>query len=240
MPGMAGLTTILRNHDAEMIGHPRATWGVTWTNPIWEEVREVALMAGRSFLLNVALNRRKEITGVFAGNLDQAHQQGCEFVRGSAMAPVHQPFDIVITTNSGYPLDMNLYQTVKGMSAAAQVVSRGGAIIVASECSEGIPDHGLYRQLLAEAKSPSELLARILTPGFLAQDQWEAQMQAQIQLQARVFLHSDRLSHDQIRDALLEPCDDIAATVLRLSAEMGGRPRIGVLPEGPQTAPYLA
>lgn len=197
-------------------------------------------MAGRSFLLNVALNRRKEITAIFAGDLDQAHQRGYEFVRRTAMAPVDRPFDIVITTNSGYPLDMNLYQTVKGMSAAAQVVRKGGAILVASECSEGIPEHGLYRQLLSEAKGPADLLAHIGTPGFLAQDQWEAQVQAQIQLHARVLLHSDRLSHSQIRDALLEPCDDLAATVLQLSAEMGGRPHIGVLPEGPQTVPYVA
>ncbi len=128
MPGMAGLKTVLGNHDAGMIGHPKATWGVTHGNPIWEEVREVArALAGAGvFLLNVALNKDKQITGVFAGDLDAAHAQGCDFVRQTAMQPVPRPFDIVVTTNSGYPLDLNLYQAVKGMSAAAQIVKPGG------------------------------------------------------------------------------------------------------------------
>ena len=153
MPGMAGQQTVLSNHGAEMIADPKATWGVTHGNPIWEEVREVALRAGRLFLLNVTLNKHKEITGVFAGELDAAHTAGCAFVQCTAMQAVDRPFDIVVTTNSGYPLDLNLYQSVKGMSAAAQVVRPGGAIIVAAECWDGIPEHGLYGQLLKEAHS---------------------------------------------------------------------------------------
>ena len=185
MPGMAGQRTVLGNHDAGMIADPNATWGITHGNPIWEEVREVAQQAGRLFLVNVTLNREKAITGVFAGDLDQAHAAGCTFVGRSAMAPVPHLFDIVITTNSGYPLDLNLYQAVKGMSAAAQVVRPGGAIIIAASCWDGIPEHGLYGKLLREAASPRELLDRITATGFLEQDQWQAQIQAQIQLKAR-------------------------------------------------------
>ncbi len=125
MPGMAGQQTVLGNHDARNIAHPSATWGVTWGNPIWEEIREVAVGSGRVFLLNVTLNKAKQLTGVFAGDLDQAHAAGCAFVKQTAMLPVPHPFDIVITTNSGYPLDLNLYQSVKGMSAASQIVRPG-------------------------------------------------------------------------------------------------------------------
>jgi lactate racemase len=238
MPGMAGLETILDNHDAEMIAHPRATWGVTKNNPIWEEVMEIALLAGRTFLVNVALNRDKEITGVFAGDLVQAHAAGCTFVKEKAMVAVRERFDIVITTNSGYPLDQNLYQSVKGMSAAAKVVREGGSIIIAAECRDGIPDHGPYGTLLREAGSPKALLQRVQAPGFRTQDQWQAQIQAQIQLKANVFVHSHGLSEEQIRSALLLPCRSIEETVEELIGLRSGRATICVIPEGPQTIPY--
>ncbi len=239
MPGMAGQRTVLGNHDAANIGDRQATWGVTWGNPIWEEIREVAGMVGRTFLLNVTLNRNKEITGVFAGDLDVAHAAGCAFVKDTAMVGVVQPFDIVITSNSGYPLDLNLYQAVKGMSAAAQVVHPGGAIIIAAECWDGVPEHGLYGQLLRSVSTPGELLEKICAPAFLEQDQWQAQIQALIQLKADVYVYSGNLSESQIRDALLLPCRDIAQTVNELVQRYGPGASICVLPDGPQTIPYL-
>ena len=239
MPGMAGQHTVLGNHDANNIGHANATWGVTWGNPIWEEAREVAIESGRVFLLNVTLNKAKQVTGIFAGDLDQAHAAGCAFVKQTAMLPVPRPFDIVITTNSGYPLDLNLYQSVKGMSAASQIVRQGGAILIASECWDGIPDHGLYGDLLRQASSPQELLDRITAPDFLKQDQWQAQIQAQIQLKADVYVYSEYLTSAQIREALLLPCSKIEHTLDRLLVEYGPRASICVLPEGPQTIPYI-
>jgi nickel-dependent lactate racemase len=239
MPGMAGQRTVLGNHDAGMIADPNATWGITQGNPIWEEVMEVARCVGGVFLVNVTLNKHKELTGVFAGDLDSAHAAGCAFVQQTAMAPVPQAFDVVITTNSGYPLDLNLYQAVKGMSAAAKVVKQGGAIICAAECWDGIPEHGLYGQLLRGAKSPQQLLDQIMSPGFLEQDQWQAQIQAQIELKADVYVYSDYLSDAQIGDSLLLPCRSIEATVAELRGRYGPQMSICVLPEGPQTIPYV-
>jgi nickel-dependent lactate racemase len=239
MPGMAGQRTVLGNHDAGMIGHPQATWGITWGNPIWEETREVALRIDPTFLLNVTLNKDKQITGVFAGDLDAAHAAGCAFVKETAMVPVPHAFDIVITTNSGYPLDLNLYQSVKGMSAAAQVVREGGAIIVAADCWDGIPDHGLYGRLLREASSPQALLDTIYAPGFLKQDQWQAQIQAQIQLKADVYVRTDNLTAEQIKMVLLRPSPRIQDTVTDLLHEYGSQASICVMPEGPQTIPYV-
>jgi lactate racemase len=239
MPGMAGQTTVLGNHDAGMISSPKATWGVTKGNPIWEEVQEVASRAGKLFLLNVSLNKNKHITGVFCGEMKAAHATGCEFVRKSAMVPVDQPFDIAVTTNSGYPLDLNLYQAVKGMSAAAQIVREGGAILLAAECWDGIPEHGLYGQLLKEAENPQALLDKICKPGFLEQDQWQAQIQAQIQLKANVYVFSENLSDSQIRESLLKPCRSIEETLKGLVAKFGPGARICILPEGPQTVPYV-
>jgi nickel-dependent lactate racemase len=243
MPGMAALGTVLGNHGPDMIAHPRATWGITHGNPLWEEITEIAHRAGpaeKTFLVNVALNKDQEITAVFAGDLDQAHAAGCAFVKRTAMARVESRFDIVVTTNSGYPLDLNLYQSMKGVSAAAQVVREGGAIIIATDCWDGIPEHGSYGQLLREAASPRDLLERVKTPGFLMQDQWQAQIQAQIQLKADVYVRTDNLTDDQIRSALLEPIARIEDTAAALLTRRGPETRICILPEGPQTIPYLA
>lgn len=239
MPGMALLETVMGNHRPANIDHPNATWGVTRGNPIWEEIREAASMAGPSFLLNVTMNRDKEITGVFAGDVEQAHEQGREFVRSVAMVPVHRPYDIVVTSNSGRPLDLNLYQAVKGMSTAAQIVRPGGAIILAAECWDGIPDHGQYKRLLCEAESPGALLESIRTADTVVQDTWQAQIHALICSKADVHLFSDRLTDEQISRAMLTPCRDIAATIARLLQSYGRDASIAVLPEGPQTIPYI-
>jgi nickel-dependent lactate racemase len=239
MPGMAGQKTVLGNHGATMIADPKATWGITEGNPLWEEVREVARKVNPTFILHVALNKDKEITNVFAGDFDAAHASGCAFVKKTAMVPVPHPFDIVITTNSGYPLDLNLYQSVKGMSAAAQVVREGGSIIVAADCWDGIPDHGLYGELLQESDSPQALLDTIFAPGFLKQDQWQAQIQAQIQLKADVYVRTDNLTDKEIETAMLKPCYSIEATVSELLEKYGPKAGICVLPEGPQTIPYV-
>jgi nickel-dependent lactate racemase len=240
MPGMAGQRTVLGNHDAGMVGHPQAIWGVTQGNPIWEEVREVAGQAGPLFLLNVTLNRDKAVTGVFAGDLDQAHAAGCAFVKRSAMVAVPRPFDIVVTTNSGYPLDINLYQSVKGMRAADQIVRPGGAILIATRCWDGIPEYGLYGKILRESKSPQELLAKICAPGFLEQDQWQAHIQALVQLKADIYVKSDGLTDEQVRSALLLPCRRIEDTVSELLGKYGRGASICLMPEGPQTIPYVS
>ncbi len=240
LPSLAGTESVFSNHGLGMIGHPQATWGVTAGNPIWEEMAEVALLTRPTFLLNVTLNTRKQITGVFAGDMLAAHAAGCEFVRASSMVGVSGPYEIVITTNSGYPLDQNLYQAVKGMSAAAQIVREGGAIVIAAACADGLPDHGKYAALLAAGGSPQGVLDLISQPGFSEHDQWQVQIQAQIQLRAQVFVYSDGLSDGQITRALLTPCRDIPATLADLRRRFGPNARVCVLPDGPMTIPYLA
>ncbi len=238
MPGVAHVSTVMSNHGVRNIGDPQATWGVTEGNPIWEEMRDIALRCGRNFLLNVALNEQRQITGVFAGDLVAAHKVGIEFVRESAMQPVAQPFDIVVTTNSGYPLDLNLYQGVKGMSAAARIVKPGGTIILAAECREGLPAGSPFDKLLRGAASPEEVLATLAGSGAARSEQWQAQIQALIQRHAEVLVHSS-LSDETIRAAKLAPCPDIGAMVKQRLAKLGAGARVAVLPQGPLTIPYL-
>jgi nickel-dependent lactate racemase len=240
LPALAGAESVLTNHGREMIAHPKATWGSIEGNPIWEEMREVALRANPTFLLNVTLNAQRQITGVFAGDLLAAHAAGCAFVKRNAMAQVDTLFDIVLTTNSGYPLDQNLYQAVKGMSAAGQIVREGGAIIIAAACEDGLPDHGKYAALLKEGGSPQGVLELLAQPGFCEQDQWQVQIQANLQLRADVHVYSDNLTDEQIRGALFQPCRDIEGTVATLQRKYGPDARICVMPEGPQTIAYLA
>jgi nickel-dependent lactate racemase len=144
----------------------------------------------------------------------------------------------VITSNSGYPLDLNLYQAVKGMSAAAQIVREGGDIILAAECWDGIPTHGQYARLLREATSLEDLYNRIMTPGFRCQDQWQAQVQARVQMKANVHVFASGLSDTQLQDAKVLPCRSIENTLAEILARKPGA-TIAILPEGPQTISYV-
>ena len=238
IPGTGALESILCNHGAKNIGDPNATFGVTVGNPLWEELRDVALRVGPSFILNVTLNEQRQITNVFAGDLLTAHKAGCEFVRQSAMQRLSAPFDIVVTTNSGYPLDLNLYQGVKGMSAAARIVKPGGLIILACECREGVPAGSPLDKLLRSAGGPEEILALLSMPGFVRPEQWQAQIQSLIQRKARVLLYST-LPDQIVCQAHLVPCPDVAAAVREELDRLGPGATIAVLPQGPLTIPYL-
>ncbi len=238
-PGLAGFETILQLHCAAFIGHPSSTWGITEGNPIHDAIREIARCTGVDFSVDVTINRDHAITGVWAGELFCAHRAASQFAHRTAMQPVAEPFEVVVTTNSGYPLDLNLYQAVKGMSAASRIVQQGGTIVCAAECSDGIPEHGEYGKILSSASTPGELLEMIHRPGFARHDQWQVQVQAQIQQRARVFLKSCYLTPQQIRAAHLEPIEDIEAAVEQALSEYGGQARLCVLPQGPQTIPYL-
>ena len=239
MPGIAGIDTIFRNHCAKNMDSRWATWGITYGNPAWEEFLEAVRFAGPAFLLNVALNSDKQITAVFAGDVEKAHTNGCEFVKNSAMAPVKSPYDIVIASNSGYPLDLNLYQSVKAMSAAAQVVKKNGNIIVAADCWDGIPDHGGFAELLASAASIEELLETVRSPQLRKQDMWQAHLQALICQKADVYFHGHNLTDEQIENAFLIPCHDIEQTTAMLLDKYGPEASLCVLPQGPMTIPYL-
>ncbi|HTL57587.1 MAG TPA: nickel-dependent lactate racemase [Candidatus Limnocylindrales bacterium] len=239
MPGVAGLKTIMSNHGTSNISDPKATFGKTRGNPIWEEMRDIALRAGPSFLMNVTLNENREITGVFSGDLIGAHAVGCEFVRKSAMQKVEAPFDIVVTSNSGYPLDQNLYQGVKGMSAGARVVKPGGTVILACECRDGVPFKSSFDRILRGAASPEQILDGLARSGSCVPEQWQAQIQGLIQRTSRVLLYSS-LPDEVVRAAHLVPCRNIGETVKELLSSNENGARVGVLPQGPLTIPYLS
>ena len=238
-PGLAAIETVLDLHSAARIGDPCATWGVTEGNPVHDAVRAITARVGVSFNLDVTLNRDHQVTRVFSGELFGSHAAGCVFARATAMAEVSCAYDVVVTTNSGYPLDQNLYQTVKGISAAAQIVKPGGSIVVASECSDGLPSHGGYADLLRAGRDPESFLAQLAAPGFSVHDQWQVQVQAQIQRKAHVFVKADGLTPEQLRAAWFEPIDDLAGCIAARLQAAGAHAKLAVLPQGPQTIPYI-
>lgn len=236
--GVGAFESILRNHSAPMIDNPHSTFGETEENPIYQEMSEIASLVRPDFIVNVTLNKNRNITGVFAGHWKEAHARGCVFARECVMRPVQCPYDLVVTTNSGFPLDLNLYQAVKGMSAAARIVKDKGTIIVAAECSDGVPTHGNFRELLRSRNSPEALLEMIHQLKEPIQDQWQVQILAKILLKAQGYLYST-LPDEEVRAAHLKPIKDIAATLDQLRTTSPKDCHIAVLPEGPQTIPYI-
>ncbi|USG64958.1 nickel-dependent lactate racemase [Brevibacillus ruminantium] len=238
MPGIAGIETIQTFHNARMIGDPLSTWGNMVNNPVQDMTREINGMCKPDFMLNVTLNRDKDITAVFAGELYEAHDRGCAYAKEHAMIRCDHRFDVVITSNSGYPLDQNLYQAVKGMSAAHKIVKKGGTIICASECSDGLPNHGNYADILKMRETPQEILDMINDPSFKIFDQWQVQKQAVIQVWADVHVYS-MLSDEDVKLAKLIPTHDIEKTLEELKAKYGEEMSVAVLPLGPLTIPYV-
>jgi nickel-dependent lactate racemase len=238
-PAVADIASILRYHDARTIGDARSPWGLLEGNPTQAIIRHNGSLLPLDFCVNVTLNRKREITRFFCGDPIAAHEAGCAFSRETAMAACPRPFAVVVTTNSGYPLDQNLYQTVKGLSAAAQIVAPGGYIAAASRCDDGFPEHGNFKKLLFDHGSPRALLDAIEAPGFSLYDQWEAQLLALVRLKARVGLRSE-LPAEDVRRAYLEPIEDVGAAVARELELVGKEAPVAVLPEGPQTIPYVS
>jgi nickel-dependent lactate racemase len=238
-PGLAGLETVLTLHDASRIGDPQATWGVCEGNPVHDDVRAIAAAPGVDYAFDVVLNGDHQVVAAFGGEVLAMHAVAREFARRVAMAPVDQLFDVIVTTNSGYPLDQNLYQLVKGMSAAATIVRPGGLIIAAGECRDGFPEHGLFYELLSSAPDLGGLVATFGDGANARPDQWQVQVLARVLDKATVVVHNDFLTVDQLAGVHLGATADISASVESGLVNAGPEARACVLPEGPQTIPYL-
>jgi nickel-dependent lactate racemase len=239
-PGLAGMETVLTLHDATRIGSASATWGVCEGNPVHDDVRAIAAGTGVDFAFDVVLNGAQEVVSAFGGPVERMHAAARDHVRAVAMRPVGHRFDVVVTSNAGYPLDQNLYQAVKGMSAAATVVRPGGLIVCAAQCRDGFPDHGSFREVLASAGTPEELLASIAARPRTVPDQWQVQVLARLLTTARIGVYSDYLDEEALRSAHLFKVVDVAGAVAAELRRVGPDATVCVLPEGPQTIPYLA
>jgi len=237
LPGVSGLETIKANHGAEMIDHPKARAGVLDGNPIYMDIVEGARMTGYHFSVNVTLNSMKKLSGVFAGDFEEAHLEGCSFLEGYVGVKT-EPADIVVTTNGGYPLDRDLYQAVKGMTVGEACVKEGGIIVVASECRDGV-GHPEFRRLVEESRSPGEILETVRSPGFFMIDQWQAQTLARVLQRAQVICVTGGVEADEVRKMLLTPSRSLDDAMKMALDAVGRAPEISIIPGGPSTIPLL-
>jgi nickel-dependent lactate racemase len=200
LPGIASKKTVLWNHNARFISSSKARAGNLEDNPIHKDMLFAAQTAKLSFILNVVLNSEKKIIKAFAGSLVDAHAHGCALVKEIAQVkPIMS--DIVITTNGGYPLDQNIYQTVKGMTAAEACVNPGGVIIICSSCADGTGGEFFYK-LLADQPSAKVAYEKLndVEPSDTEFDQWEAQILARILTKANVIIVTDKCDPKIITD----------------------------------------
>ena len=191
LPGIAGKATVLANHCSEFINDPRARTGNLDGNPIHADMLWAAKKAKLAFIVNVVLNGDKEVIYATAGDVAEAHKAGTDFLYSLCGANA-TPSDIVITTNGGYPLDQNVYQSVKGMTAAEATVKRGGVIIMLSQSADGTGGDHFYHQL-ADETDLDKTMAAFLSRGRneTAPDQWTSQIFVRILRYANVIYVSE-------------------------------------------------
>lgn len=233
IPGLCSLETMKVLHGFRMIQHDRAAAGNIDGNPFHETALDLARKAGCDFLLNVTLNSDREITGVFAGDLDEAHRAGCASLQEFAMDCIDESVDIVLTGGGGAPLDRTLYQAIKGMIAAREILKPGGTILFAAALAEGLGSPS-FRELMNSLTSPMEMLDRLAEVGYLQMDQWMVQDFCNILLHAgEIQVHTGGIPASELEGFGLVPIPSLEAGVARAMRRCGRTAGIAALPEGP-------
>ncbi|MDX9791958.1 MAG: nickel-dependent lactate racemase, partial [Kiritimatiellia bacterium] len=232
LPGIAGRATVLANHCAAFIADPRARAGSLDDNPIHRDMLFAARQARLAFILNVTINADKSIRAAFAGHPEEAHAAGCRHLSSEVTVP-RMPADIVITGNGGYPLDQNIYQAVKGMTAAEACCKPGGTLIMVAGCCDGAGGEHFFRAL-ADMKNPRELLAQIqrVPQDQTAPDQWEVQILARILAKHRVILVSDVCDSAVIRSMGMDAAASLPEAIDIARRAASTEARVTVIPDG--------
>lgn len=235
LPGVSGLETIMSNHSAEMIDDENARAGILEDNPIYNDILDGARVAHYDFSINVMLNEEKEVTGVFTGDFEAAHRTGCRLLEKYVVSET-APADIVVTTNGGFPLDRDLYQSVKGMTVGENIVKDGGTIIVASECRDGV-GHRDFMNLVTGNEAPEKILEMVRAPGFSMVDQWQAQILARVLLKAEVIMVTSVIEAETIRRMHMTPAKNIQDALRKAKRRSGRDPQTCIIPGGPSIIP---
>ena len=232
LPGIASKKTVLWNHNAKFIANKNARAGSLEENPIHKDMLFAAKQAKLAFILNVIINGEKKVIEAFAGDLEQAHAYGCQKVLEIArVEPVKS--NIVITTNGGYPLDQNIYQTVKGMTAGEACVNEGGVIIILSSCADGTGGEFFYK-LLADNPSAEVAYQKLndVEPKDTEFDQWEAQILARILCKATVIIVSDKCDPNIITSMHIKHAYTLDEALQKARSIVGENEKITVIPDG--------
>jgi len=234
-PGLAGIATMHSAHGAAML-EGNIGPGIIDANPFHEDLIEIVRKVGVDFLLDVTIDRKRDLTAVFAGNIEAAHAVGMTEVERLVRVDLDEAVDIVVTSAGGYPLDATFYQSIKGLAAALNIVRRGGTIILATELSEGIGSPS-FQEILASIAHPEEFMRRISTPGFFRIDQWMAQHLCQVLRKADVMVVSD--SAVAAATHLVSPFLSLDTALAAARARHGRAASVAVIPQGPYALPTV-
>jgi len=230
LPGVCDQVTVMGNHCSRFIDSENARTGKLDGNPMHEDMLAAAKLAKLAYIVNVIIDEDKKTVAAFAGDFEQAHRRGCDFLLDYCRVPA-APADIVLTSNGGAPLDQNLYQCVKGMTAGEATCREGGTIILCAECADGHGGEGFYRDL-AECRSPEDLYAQFLAvpQDQTPQDQWQSQVLARILMKYRVIVVTRPAMRGIVEDMKMlwaaTPEEAVA-----MAKDMGGK-TLTVIPDG--------
>ncbi len=238
-PGISGEQTVKRFHAPDMMGHINALPGVIDGNPVNTLSHAVAAMCPPHFLVNVTVNRDKQITGVFAGDYRAAWQAAVRQAEACCRVPVPEPADIVISTSSGYPLDLTYYQGQKGMMAALPILKPGGTLLYAMACAEGIGQREFTEQC-ARYATLDDFLRAATTRDEVEKDQWALQYLHKVVARHDVLFYSSYLPWETQQGLFVTPVRSMEDGLRTALAKHGPDARITVLPKGAYVLPYLA
>ena len=231
-PGIASVETMKVMHGPQILEHPNASVGVLDHNPFHIEATEIALMAGVDFNLSVAIDNKRQITGVFAGALVESHRAGCEFVEKQVTSTLPYPADLVVVSSAGYPLDTTFYQAIKGLLTAAEVVKPNGVIMLMAECSQGIGSKP-FTDLILETQNLDQFIQDIYQPENFVVDQWQLEELAKVARKADIFFYTEGISYEQQQQLFVQPLECPKEGIDKVFAKHGDDAKIAVIPEGP-------
>lgn len=232
LPGVASAKTIMYNHCSEFIDSPYARTGNLKNNPIHNDMLSAAKSVNLAFILNVAIDKDKKVIGAFSGDVKEAHESGCEFVTKLSKVDAVDA-DIVVSTNGGYPLDQNIYQTVKGMTAAEATCKEGGVIIMVSACNDGHGGKSFYDNV-ANASSPTEILENVrkISKDKTIPDQWEFQILARILEKFTVIMVTDLCDPNMIKNMHMQHANSFDEALKMAFDIKGNNAKVAVIPDG--------
>lgn len=231
LPGICNAATVNENHSYKAISSPYSTTGVLEHNPIHEDMVCAARAVNVQFIMNVALNAEKKVIAAFAGDLEQTHEKGVTFVRSLAQCPSVEG-DIVITSNGGYPLDQNLYQSPKAVATAEACCREGGVIIMCASCCDGMGGTHFEKLIVKGTVDEIDAYLSKIPPKETIPEQWCAQIFARILKKHKVILVTTYLDHELVRKANMIPAST-PDEALEMAYEIMGRDaEVVVIPDG--------
>ncbi len=237
-PGLASVETMKVMHGPVLMEHPNSRVGVLDGNPFHAEATEIALMVGVDFNLNVAIDKQKQITGVFAGDVVESHRVGATFVENQASATLEAPVDAVVVSSAGHPLDATFYQAIKGLLTAVEVVKEGGAILLVAACHEGIGSVP-FTELLFKTENLEMFVEGLYNPANFVIDSWQLEELAKAARKADIYFYSDGIPYAKQSKLFVHPLHSVQEGIDELLARYGEAAQIAAIPEGPYVLAQL-